>query len=194
MNTYLNYNSFIFEKENSINEILIDDIIELYKIECKKDNFCDYIIMYDDNFTKFKMFLLNEIKTSLFLYIIQLTEKTKNVELQKYFRDALNNVSDNVSEFTISTKTFKNKDIEVINEKKITKCYDKRYSNKINILRFIWFMNNYDGEIIFPNGRKIIPKKGKLVIFPLSWHFPYEEINNKSSEIIIITGFFYKTQ
>jgi len=62
------------------------------------------------------------------------------------------------------------------------------------MLRFIWFMNDYDGEILFPNNHKIIPKKGKLIIFPASWVFPYEEINNKSAEIIMITGYFYKTK
>jgi hypothetical protein len=194
MNNSFNYDNFIFEKEKSIQNCLIDDIIELYKIEYKKDTFCDYLIMYDDNFSKFKTYLLNEITCSLFLYIIELAEKTKNLELKQYFRDALSNASKNISEFKFSTKIFYNNENDIINTKRSIQCYDKNYSTKIIILRFIWFMNDYDGVIIFCNNLKIIPKKGKLIIFPASWTFPYEEINNKSSEIITISGFFYKTQ
>jgi hypothetical protein len=194
MNILFNYNNFIFEKESSINDLLIDDMIELYKTEYIKDSYCDLIIMYDDNFCKFKTFLLNEIKNTIFVYIIKLTEQTANTELKQYFRNTLKNITKNISEFKISTKIFNNKDVDVINNKKIMQCYDKQYTNKIHILKFIWFMNDYDGEITFPNNQKIIPKKGKLILFPVSWCFSYEEINNISSEIITISGTFYKTE
>ena len=188
----INYFNFIFEKENSIHDLLLEDMIELYQIERERDSFCDFVIMYDDQFSKFKTFLLNELNTSLYLYIIQLTEKTENIELKQYFRKTLSDI--HISEFKIVTKLFQNKEYDVINDKKIIRAYDKNYANKIIMLRFIWFMNDYDGEILFPCNHKVIPKKGKLVIFPASWIFPYEEVNNKSSEIITITGFFYKTK
>jgi len=187
----MNAFNFIFEKENSINDTLIDDVIDLYKEEREKDNFCDFIIMYDDNFTKFKAYLLNEITEKLFSYIIWVAEQTNDAELKQYFRETFECVNGNVSEFKITTNIFKNKEVDVINEKRLIQCYDKKYSNKITMLKFIWFMNDYDGEIFIQN-HKIIPKKGKLIIFPTSWCFPYQEINNVSSEIITISGFFYK--
>ena len=149
----MNNINFIFEKDGSINDTLIDDIIELYKEERLKDNFCDFIIMYDDIFAKFKRYLLKEIEENIYLYIITLTEQTKNIELQHYFRETLKNINCNLSEFKISTKVFKNDYINIVCEKKIYNCYDKSYKNKIQVLKFLWFMNDYDGEIIIQNKR-----------------------------------------
>jgi hypothetical protein len=57
---------------------------------------------------------------------------------------------------------------------------------------YIWFLNDYDGEIIFWNEYRIIPKCGKFIMFPISWCFPYQEIIHSDANKYIVYGYIYK--
>jgi len=67
------------------------------------------------------------------------------------------------------------------------KCSENKNDKNIG---FIWFLNNYDEEIIFCNEYKIKPKMGTLILFPSSCHFQYQEINTNDKAIYIIKGYF----
>jgi hypothetical protein len=190
MSNKFNCENFIFEKNNFVNDILLDDIIDNYQIVYEKDNCCDFVIMYDETFSKFKSYLLKEMTNALYLYNIQLNKYLTNEKTKQYFRNIL--LETRISNFKISSKLFNNIELDVIHEPKMMQCYDKSYSHKITILKFVLFMNDYDGEIFICN-HKIIPQKGKLIIFPASRIFPYQEINSKTSKIITISGSFYNT-
>jgi len=64
----------------------------------------------------------------------------------------------------------------------------KIQNTAINIFKYMWFLNDYDGEIIFWREYSIRPKAGMLIIFPISWCFPYEELFTTSGTKYYITG------
>jgi hypothetical protein len=45
-----------------------------------------------------------------------------------------------------------------------------------NLLMFVWFLNDYDGELLFWNNYNVEIKQGKIIIFPISWFFFYTEL------------------
>jgi len=62
--------------------------------------------------------------------------------------------------------------------------------NSTNNMYFVWFLNDYDGEIVFSESLKIKPEKFKLLLFPNTWYFQHEEFINKQHNKYIIDGYF----
>ena len=64
------------------------------------------------------------------------------------------------------------------------------------VLTYLFYLNDIDegGETEFFGGDiKIIPKAGKLIIFPASWTFPHCGKMPISSNKYIITGWIYNS-
>ena len=127
------------------------------------------------------VFLHNEINKNIDIYIKKINTITfvppenNNNNIFKTLKVHTNNV-----EFTIKKEIFNETHEKVVFEKKVVD-YNK-------ILKFIWFLNDYDGELVFWKNYPIRPKSGTLIIFPTSWCFPYEDIMITNSTRYIITG------
>ena len=81
----------------------------------------------------------------------------------------------------------------IINNKRIIFLYeDSGKTTRIKKFHFIWFLNEYEGEIIFWNNYSIKPLAGKLLIFPASWCFPFFELTKFNQTIFTISGFIYE--
>ena len=65
--------------------------------------------------------------------------------------------------------------------------------NEYRVITYIFYLNdvNDGGETQFWNNEKVIPEKGKLVLFPASWVYPHRGLMPKSSDKYIITGWIY---
>jgi hypothetical protein len=57
-------------------------------------------------------------------------------------------------------------------------------------ITFIWYINdvNIGGETEFIDGTKILPKQGKLLMFPSSWTYTHRGNMPISSDKYIIVG------
>lgn len=55
----------------------------------------------------------------------------------------------------------------------------------------MWFLTDCKGIISFWNEYNIVPKAGKLIIFPVSWCFPYKELINLEADKYVIYGYVY---
>lgn len=151
---------FIYKKYDSITTELCDDIIELYVISIDKCNISNSL-----NFSKIKQHLIHELQKCLMIYEKQIFKKLNflNIKKEQYhfiIEDSkCNNHIHNLS--TIKKKQF----------------------------LYIWFLNDYDGEISFFNDYKIIPKAGLFILFPISWCFPYSEFIKLNENRYIIYGY-----
>jgi len=69
-------------------------------------------------------------------------------------------------------------------------------NNKYRIITFIFYLNDLieGGETEILGCHKIIPKKGKLLLFPASWTFPHCGKMPISDNKYIITGWIYAEQ
>ena len=67
-------------------------------------------------------------------------------------------------------------------------CY-----NGVRELTFIWYLNDDfdEGETEFFNGDKIIPKIGRLLIFPSSWMYVHKGCTVKNKNKYISTGWYH---
>lgn len=162
--------TFIYEKNNSLSDELCEYIIDIYNNECTSDVFK----IKKDEYEKLTQFLTNELVDNISKYEneINTIESYKIIEIKK-----------DIIEFFIE-KNMNDKHIHYVNR------YDHEiYKTKSFI--YIWFLNEYDGEIVFWNEYKITPKIGKFVMFPLSWCFSYDELIKLESNKIILYGYIY---
>ena len=175
---------FIYEKNNSMPYDLCNDIIDIYEnSEYKKLN-KKHSIHSDSHFTKLRAFLIKELIKNMNEYIKTINKKSKCTLLKN------DNIKFNMLSFFIKNiKIMK----EVSNQEALPiKLSNRVKNNQIKKLMFVWFLNDYDGEIIFCNEYNIKPKCGKILIFPVSWCFPYEEIIKLEEDKYIIYGYIYE--
>ena len=75
-----------------------------------------------------------------------------------------------------------------------------RQSNKINEkdktinmkdIFFIWFLEDFNGEIVIANNTIINPKSGQFLLYPNSWIFSLK-INTQNEDCKIIYGYIYR--
>jgi hypothetical protein len=170
--------TFIYEKKNSITHELCKDIIEIFETD-RIINDCNcYNIDCNTNYNKIKSYLTKELGKNLNNY---------------------NKKIDKIKNYNMIEKKIKNCDKKIafyIEKNKST--YNFNYINRVSIgstdiklLMYIWVLNDYDGEIIFWNEYKIIPKAGSFIMFPISWCFPYEELIDLQNDKYIIYGYIY---
>ena len=175
---------FIYEKNNSIPYDLCNDIIEIYENSDYKEVNKKHNIHSDSHFTKLRCLLIEELIKNMNEYIKTINKMSKCTLLKT------DNIKFNMLSFFI--KNIKITE-EVSNQEAVPiKLSNRVKNNQIKKLMFVWFLNDYDGEIIFWNEYTINPKCGKLLIFPVSWCFSYEEIIKLEQDKYIIYGYIYE--
>ena len=174
---------FIHIEHNSITNELCIDILNIFEkniiskdLFTEKKNSCYEII--DNDYGKIKSFLTNELVNNIKKYLNKINSVNNILNYH---------VNDHI-DFLIKKDKYSDNDdtnIEIITRVNWHKSGYK-------LLQFIWFLNDFDGEFIFWNKYIIKPKRGLLIIFPLSWCFPYEKKINKNYESNTIFGYLYK--
>lgn len=193
---------FIFEKKNSITPELCIDIIDIYNDDPNNKINEIYNIDRNLNYAKIKQYLINELYENLHNYLfVKIKMQISNVinintisfsffiENKKLSNNL--HISEPVTALQSDTQCNTNKsESERFNEIQITKRFS--HTNKMKLFMYIWFLNDYDGEIIFWNDYRITPKCGNFLMFPISWCFPYEEIIHSCANKYILYGYVYK--
>jgi prolyl 4-hydroxylase len=178
---------YIQEFDNSIPDMLCDEIIQMFELEEDKYN---GVIMsgLNPNVKDTKDFVIpqNDSKWNRI-------EKFLNEELQRCLKIYINNIN----EFKDEKLFVKALMIQKYQKQKgkYTVHNDFHFENNTyRVFTFIWYLNdvNIGGETSFWNGKqKIVPKKGKLVFFPSSWCYPHEGKMPISNDKYILTNWFY---
>lgn len=164
--------TFIYEKNNSITDELCKDIIEIFENDISNNN--RYTMDYNDEYKKIKRYLTEELKK----YIHNYEKKINGMKDYKII-----DIKNHNFVFYIENNNKPNDIINYINRTTV--------KNNVRLLMYIWFLSDYDGEIIFWNEYKIIPKAGKFIMFPVSWCFPYQELIQLQTKKYIIYGYIY---
>jgi hypothetical protein len=182
--SFLTKEDFIFEKNNSMTKGLCADMIDA--IKKMNDIELNFDLLYEEKWNKAKLFIINELGSCIDEYSKKLSVRTMNQDNYKilsFDRNSIDRPSCSIKKY-IYRGDICEYGVEVVN-----KIISKKYISKKLI--YIWFMNDYDGEIIFWNNHKIIPKAGKLIIFPVSCCFPYQEMIKPDTDKYVITGYIY---
>lgn len=176
---------FIYENK-SLTDELCDDVVDLYEKTSFESIYTESLnISIDSNYAKILNTLLRELNTEFRNYQTQfknhfLINSNKNNN-NNY---TLINIKTPLTPTFFLKKTTYNNETDIKIEKKI-----QTMQSKIKVFIFIWLLNDYDGELTFWNNYKINFKKGSIIIFPVSWCFPYKEIVKLNSNKYIIFGY-----
>ena len=197
----------IFQKEKTITDELCDDIIMIFDKELLNNN-C--IICNNGTF-------LDIENNPLYIRITNIL----GIEILKLYNKYLSNVDSSFTKIPNLNYNFKIKkmcysDNNILYNNINTKLI--QHTNKVKLLHYIFFLNDYDGEYIFftpfdsqsesfstvitqseigvmnekrPNNYAIKPKKGSVLIFPVSIHFSYTENIKLFESKYIIEGYLY---
>jgi len=200
MNKIFCKKNFIYEKKDSITDELVDFIIKKFNIDDSEVFYFDPIHIHksplDIDMDRIYNYLKTELEKNIVIYVNKINNQFVNKENNYNFKIMNNITSDFFSDFVI-TKNYFDKEKYVFSSSRkrfIIKNTSKCLSKRIKILNFMWFLNDYDGEIIFWNNYSIKPSIGKLLIFPASWCFPYEELIKINSYVSMISGYIYREQ
>jgi hypothetical protein len=180
--------SFIQEFDNSLPDMLCDEIIQMFEMEeyryvgvtlggvnpNVKDTTDFMIPKNDSKWKKIEECLNKELNRCLSIYFNNvITDGTRNTL--------------NVKNFMIQ-KYLKKEGKYAIHDDFMT------LKNEYRVITFLWYLNdvNVGGETSFWKGKKnIIPKKGKLLLFPASWCYAHEGKMPISNDKYILTNWFY---
>ena len=178
-------NSLIMEFPNVVPVELLEHILSKVK-----EN--DSLYFIGDNLKREKYVLDKELQKHILLYMTQINRYCGlcgNTEMILPM-----NLLQNVSELVVERRIFCGEDeTEPKGENRLMSRYKIIGRNDhVKILSFIWFFNDFDGEIIFAGGRTIRPEAGKLLIFPTSWCFSHSEYVRNNSDVVSITGYVYQ--
>ena len=160
---------FIFQKYNSITKPLLKELLNSHDNNTVKEKMIKYLHSeLEKNFFSY----INNFNKSVF-YTCFRNRYIKNVE-GLYFTSI-----HNINSLNNNTTRQSNK----INEK------DKTINMKD--IFFIWFLEDFNGEIVIANNTIINPKSGQFLLYPNSWIFSLK-INTQNEDCKIIYGYIYR--
>jgi len=177
---------YIYKADNCFTGELCDQIIEQFNsknLGSLNIKFTKQTIFVDEWETcKNKLTEILNQHISIYSNIINFNQKPGSGLLEKYQHFSL----DNLLKLNFFIKKY-----TIFDNDRVLFEYDNFYIDPFfeNTLTFILFLNDgfENGETVFINDI-IKPKKGRLIIFPVSWTFPYKEnkiINFKDIKYII---------
>ena len=147
----------------------------------------------DSNDMKFSDFLIKQNIYNISDYTPSEEFETKDLDGDRGATEKGEDESYKPLTFSPNVVNINTNEKSIINNKRIIFLYeDSGKTTRIKKFHFIWFLNEYEGEIIFWNNYSIKPLAGKLIIFPASWCFPFFELTKFNQTIFTISGFIYE--
>ena len=163
----------IYIKDNSLTKELCEELISLFT----SNNNCNDMEITSCN-GKLKIVLMNE----LFKNIRRLNNNYENIV------GTTIDIIDNKKKIKFILKRYNNTEEKKDNCTILNNIDD---NNELKKLKFIWYLTDNDMEIVFWNTYKIKTSIGKIIIFPFSWLFKYEDLMNKNMNNVVIYGYIY---
>lgn len=182
----MDLNNLIHVSDNSIPPELCSDIVDIF----------------DDSHSN-NLFLENSLSENYIFEVMNnrygKISQVLKYELSRQLKVYHNKIHSNLNEDERILKTFdvnnirytirKNKSDKPSDEIYLEYCKRYQWHNKqVSQLTFIWFLNDFEGDITFWNIYKIRPTCGMLLIYPTSWCFPYSECIKSNAENYSIIG------
>ena len=194
----MSLNNFIYVNEKSLSIALTNKIIELYNTLCNSAD------MNESNIPQLIGILSHtkrgEKLNEQYLFLLKLQQKLEN-ELRNNFYNYLLELSsqNNIESHKLENIHFEKNDYIIANRKQHEnrkqqanniepQFLDIGATKYVRLCKYMWFLTDYNGEIHIGN-IILSPKKGTLIIYPISWICPVIELINKQTDIYILYGY-----
>ena len=192
----MSLNKFIYVKDKSLSIPLVNKIIELYNTLCNSTDMNESNIPQligvlshtnrEEKQNEQYLFLLKlqqkldkELRNHFYNYLLELSSQN-NIECHK-----LKNISFEKNDYIITKRKQRTDNIDIDIEQQYPEIGTTVY---MRLCKYMWFLTDYDGEIHIGN-IILSPKKGTLIIYPISWICPVIELINKQTDIYILYGY-----
>lgn len=189
-------NSFIYIKEKSLPISLTTKIIEVYNTLCISND------MNESNIPQIIGILLHTKKdeklNEQYIFLLKLKQKLEEELMNNYYSYLLALSTQSGIEYnkTVGLNiNFEKNDYIITNRNKNTNTIEieSRFTDigtkmSVRLCKYIWFLTDYNGEIQICN-TKLSPKKGTLIMYPISWICPVIETINKGTDIYVLYGY-----
>lgn len=196
--------NYIYENNNSVCEELCVEIIKLFENDhAKHDGYTigginkkikdtkDMNILKTNNiWSEIYNFLETELTCNLKIYLENINNKYKNIN---GYKNGYELISKNVVITPFMVQRYIKNEGKYIYHNDFNIDFEKKTHR---VLTYLFYLNDVaeGGETEFFGGDiKIIPKAGKLIIFPACWTFPHCGKMPISSNKYIITGWIYNS-
>jgi Rps23 Pro-64 3,4-dihydroxylase Tpa1-like proline 4-hydroxylase len=193
--------NYIYENNNSICAELCDEIIYLF--EKNQNKYDGHTLGGVDKKIKDTTDLIIDKSNKSWTEIYSFLESELTINIKKYLENNNNKyiktnsyepISKNLTTSTFMVQRYIQNEGKYIYHNDFHVDYEKK---SYRVLTYLFYLNDVveGGETEFFAGDiKIIPKKGKLILFPSSWTFPHCGKMPISSNKYIITGWIYESK
>ena len=181
--------NFIYENE-SLSEDICNRIIELFEKRVQDEYITSHAnpieleihlhSLPDNNWSDIKELLIDEVTKHINIYCSHLDNDI-------FFFNSIH-----------TTKSMNEIFIQKYNKNEECTNYNNDYYidlciKKAKLFTFIFYLNtiNEGGETDFFGYHKIKPEKGKIVLFPSEWFFPYCQMQSFNEDKYVLTGSIY---
>ena len=161
------------------------------------DNICEYLIdlfetnkqhqhfINHDNCPCFTQVNINQISTDVVRSLIPIIKNVYN----RYQKDTNNYYSPPLREL----EEFRIKKYDTSGDQRFDEHVDVTdYDTSLRAVAFLFYLNDNDGNTIFPrHGLNIKPVSGKVIIFPPTWEYPHSGLPPKSNSKYIMSTYIH---
>jgi len=197
---------YIYVNNNSLSKEICKDIINKFELEKNKIEGITSSGLNKDIKDSLDFDIRNS-NSDEWSEILNLLDKELSKNVKKYVSN-INEKLDVVSEnSTAKFKYFSSQEItydtyQIQKYKKNVGRYVYHHDEHIKwderkkrVLTYLWYLNDVEegGETNIWYDYKVIPKSGKLLIFPTTWTYPHRGKIPISSDKYILTGWIYAT-
>ena len=161
--------NLIYEHDVSLTDEVIDDLLASFQADPNP-----HVVMYDPSLTRVKRFILNEITKHLHVYIKTLNGDKQTTVNTPFFSPLLSQIQKNVSNLVVHQRDALCLTMDRVIVENCKTQEKVNQAPRTNMLNVVWFLHDYDGALQFGN-HLVSPKKGKIIIYPVSWCVPVSE-------------------
>jgi len=161
------------------------------------DNICKYLIdlfetnkqhhqfINHDNCPCFTQVNINQISIDVVRSLIPIIKDVYN----RYQKDTNNYYSPPLREL----EEFRIKKYDTSGDQRFDEHVDVTdYDTSLRAVAFLFYLNDNDGNTIFPrHGLNIKPVSGKVIIFPPTWEYPHSGLPPKSNSKYIMSTYIH---
>ena len=164
--------------DNILPDNICKYLIDLFETNIQHQHFVNH-----DNCPCFTQVNVNQISTDVVRSLIPIIKDVYN----RYQKDTNNYYSPPLREL----EEFRIKKYDTSGDQRFDEHVDVNdYDTSLRAVAFLFYLNDNDGNTIFPrHGLNIKPVSGKVIIFPPTWEYPHSGLPPKSNSKYIMSTY-----
>ena len=166
--------------DNILPDNICKNLIDLFETNTQHQHFINH-----DNCPCFTQVNINQISSDVVRSLIPYVVDVYN----RYRKDTNNYYAPPIKQL----EEFRIKKYDTSGDQRFDEHVDVTdYDTSLRAVAFLFYLNDNDGNTIFPrHGLNIKPVSGKVIIFPPTWEYPHSGLPPKSNSKYIMSTYIH---